>query len=103
MAAGRRASDADRPGPVADEDLRRPNHPVHALDGVDLTIEEAESAANLGPSGSGKSTLLYLHGGLDAPDEGTVGCATPTSASSRDESSPARRPRELGFVFHSTT
>ncbi|MDP8218776.1 MAG: ABC transporter ATP-binding protein [Candidatus Theseobacter exili] len=44
---------------------------VHALDGIDLTINENEFFAILGPSGSGKSTLLHVIGCLTSPSKGT--------------------------------
>jgi sulfonate transport system ATP-binding protein len=42
------------------------------LDGLDLTIGDAELVVLLGPSGCGKSTLLRLLAGLDRPDGGLV-------------------------------
>ena len=46
--------------------------PVHALRGIDLTIERGEFAALVGPSGSGKTTFLNVISGLDTPTDGKV-------------------------------
>ena len=45
---------------------------VHAVRGVDLTIEQGEFTAIVGPSGSGKTTLLNIIGGLDTATEGEI-------------------------------
>jgi len=72
---------------------------VHALRGVDLTIERGESVAIWGPSGSGKSTLLNLLGLIDAPDEGTVRFEGRDAASLSDDALTDCRNRKIGFVF----
>jgi putative ABC transport system ATP-binding protein len=43
-----------------------------ALDGVSISIGEAQVTAIMGPSGSGKSTLLNVIGGLDRATSGAV-------------------------------
>jgi len=75
--------------------------PVKALNGVSLSIEEAEFTAIVGPSGSGKTTLLNILGGLDNPTSGEVhinGTNITTLASRRLIDF---RLHNIGFVFQS--
>ncbi|MBE0429035.1 MAG: ABC transporter ATP-binding protein [Thermoleophilia bacterium] len=46
--------------------------PTHALDGLDLTVEEGEVHGFLGPNGSGKTTTLRILLGLLRADSGTA-------------------------------
>jgi ABC-2 type transport system ATP-binding protein len=45
---------------------------VHAVAGLDLTIEPGEIVAFLGPNGAGKTTTVDMILGLARPDSGTV-------------------------------
>ncbi|MGE0549518.1 MAG: ABC transporter ATP-binding protein [Kofleriaceae bacterium] len=74
------------------------NH-VHALRGVDLTIEEGTSVAIMGTSGSGKSTLMNIMGCLDQPNSGSYTLAgKDVSKLSRADLADVRG-RTIGFVF----
>ena len=46
--------------------------PVHALNGVSLTLERGDLAIVLGPTGSGKTTLLRAAAGLLPASAGSV-------------------------------
>lgn len=72
---------------------------VHALDGVNLTVESGEFVAVVGTSGSGKSTLLHMLGGLDRPTSGTVKVDGRDIFSLKDEELTIFRRRKIGFVF----
>lgn len=72
---------------------------VHALDGVNLTIENGEFVAIVGTSGSGKSTLLHMLGGLDRPTSGSVVVDGKDIFTLKDEALTIFRRRKIGFVF----
>ncbi|MGY3663071.1 MAG: ABC transporter ATP-binding protein [Roseburia sp. 1XD42-69] len=72
---------------------------VHALDGVDLSVEKGEFVAVVGTSGSGKSTLLHMLGGLDRPTCGIVLVDGKDIFSLKDEELTIFRRRKIGFVF----
>jgi putative ABC transport system ATP-binding protein len=72
---------------------------VHALEGVDLDIDEGEFVAIMGPSGSGKSTAMNILGCLDTPSSGIYRFqGMHIEQLSRDQRALLRR-HYLGFVF----
>ena len=72
---------------------------VHALAGVDLTVEPGELVAVMGPSGSGKSTLLNIAGGLDRPTSGEVSVEGHRLGDLSRSALAALRRRHVGYVF----
>ena len=75
------------------------NAQVHALDGVDLSVDAGALVAVMGPSGSGKSTLLTIAGSLEDPTSGQVVVGGAALAEvSRDGKARLRR-RAIGYVF----
>jgi putative ABC transport system ATP-binding protein len=72
---------------------------VHAIENVDLSVDEGHIVAVMGPSGSGKSTLLTIAGSLEDPTDGEVLIGgAPLSKMSRNDKARLRR-RAVGYVF----
>jgi putative ABC transport system ATP-binding protein len=73
--------------------------PVHAVRGIDYTLEKGEFTAIIGPSGSGKTTFLNVLAGLDTPTAGNVWLSGKLiSDMSGSELSDFRRDH-IGFIF----
>ncbi|MCP3914377.1 MAG: ABC transporter ATP-binding protein [bacterium] len=74
---------------------------LHALAGVQETIDTGEHVAIMGPSGSGKSTLLNVIGCLDRPTAGSYRLnGREVAGLGEDELARVRR-EEIGYVFQS--
>ena len=72
---------------------------VHALAGVDLTVQRGEYVAVMGASGSGKSTLMNIIGCLDAPTAGTYHLDGIDVGGLGDDQLSVVRNHKIGFVF----
>jgi putative ABC transport system ATP-binding protein len=80
---------------IYDEDT----HPIHAVNGVDLSFEEGEFTAVVGPSGSGKTTFLNCVGGLDDPSSGEVVVDGTNLCTLSSRQKIDFRMNHIGFVF----
>jgi putative ABC transport system ATP-binding protein len=78
---------------------RKGRDTVHALSGVDLTIDDGEWLAVQGPTGHGKTTLLQLLGGLDRPTAGSIEFGGQDFAAMTEAQLTGVRARAIGFVF----
>lgn len=71
----------------------------HAVDHVNLAIQQGSFTAITGPSGSGKSTLLHMMGGLETPSEGKIIYQDMDLGKLNDNQLSVLRRRRFGFVF----
>jgi len=74
---------------------------VHALRGIDLTINEGDFAAIMGASGSGKSTMLNILGCLDKPTYGEYLLDGVNMGKLNKNQLAGLRNNKLGFIFQS--
>ena len=72
---------------------------VHALDGVNLTVDRGEFVAIVGSSGSGKSTAMNIIGCLDVPTSGTYHLGGVDVSTMDDDQQAGIRNKMLGFIF----
>jgi putative ABC transport system ATP-binding protein len=72
---------------------------IHALRGVNMTVNQGEMVGLVGPSGSGKSTLLGILGGLDAPTTGLVEIAGINTTRLGEGRLTEVRNENIGFIF----
>jgi putative ABC transport system ATP-binding protein len=84
------------------KDYQKGREVVHALQGVDLTIDDGEWLAIQGPTGHGKSTLLQMLGGLDRPTSGSIQFGDHVGedlAQLRESQVTKLRAESIGFIF----
>jgi ABC-type lipoprotein export system ATPase subunit len=74
---------------------------VHALQGVDATIQQGKFVVLRGRSGSGKTTLLNCISGLDRPTSGEVWINGNAVNNYRERQRVELRRKSIGFVFQS--
>lgn len=72
---------------------------VHAVQHIDLEINEGEFTAIVGPSGCGKTTLLNILGGIDEPTSGEVHIDGTEITKLKDNQLIDFRLNNIGYVF----
>ena len=72
---------------------------VHALQGVDLTVNKGAMMAVMGPSGCGKTTLLNMIGNLDRRSTGEIIIGDVDTSKLSDSQMTDFRRDNIGFIF----
>jgi putative ABC transport system ATP-binding protein len=72
---------------------------VHALRGIDFSVEQGGFLSIIGPSGSGKTTLLNIIGCIDTPSEGSVKIGGEDITELNDKELTNIRLYKVGFIF----
>lgn len=72
---------------------------IHALNGVDLSIEKGKFISIIGPSGCGKTTTLNLIGCIDQPSKGNIYIEHLDVLTMKDNALTTFRGNSIGFIF----
>lgn len=72
---------------------------IHAVDGVNFSINKGEFVVIVGPSGAGKTTVLNILGGMDSASEGSVLVDGEDIAKYTSKQLTRYRRNDIGFVF----
>ena len=80
---------------------RQGGNEIHALNGIQLSIQRGDFLTIMGASGSGKSTLLNILGALDQPSQGRYLLDGQEISAMDDDAASDVRNRYIGFIFQS--
>ena len=72
---------------------------VHAVKGMNFTIEQGELVIIVGPSGAGKTTVLNMLGGMDTASSGTIMLDGSEISALYEAQLTQYRRHDIGFVF----
>lgn len=72
---------------------------IHAVDGIEFSVDKGEFVVVVGPSGAGKTTVLNILGGMDTVTRGQVLVDGKDIAGYSQRQLTAYRRDDIGFVF----
>lgn len=72
---------------------------IHAVDGIDFSIQKGEFVVIVGPSGAGKTTVLNILGGMDTATSGTILVDGEDITEYNERQLTGYRRDDIGFVF----
>lgn len=85
------------------KDVRKSYHmgeiTIHAVDGIQFSIEKGEFVVIVGPSGAGKTTVLNVLGGMDTVTSGEIWVDGVNIAAYSEKKLTSYRRNDIGFVF----
>lgn len=85
------------------KDVRKSYHmgeiTIHAVDGIEFSIEKGEFVVIVGPSGAGKTTVLNILGGMDTATSGEIWVDGVNIAAYSEKKLTGYRRNDIGFVF----
>lgn len=104
-AAGAASHGRGKPGFIEFRDIKKTyimgETEIHALDGINFSIDEGEFVIVVGASGAGKSTILNILGGMDKATSGQMFVDGKEISTYNKKQMTLYRRFDVGFVFQS--